>query len=163
MVYSREEADTWCERIRANIERAVAHRDVFIDAVFAGAAHLSSQQFMPALFDLLERLLPFRGRPESVQAFFKCSEDNYKLLCYELFLYTLASFIKVKKFSEARQLIDYRYVAPQTFGGGDLEGHGNSYAESLEQTCAQRGNQPRYSVMADLVHDRANNKHPSVR
>jgi len=115
MVYSPEEADTWCERIRANIERATAHRDVFIDAVNTGAAHLPSEQFMPALLTLLERLLPFQERPEGVRSSFECSQDNYKLLCYELFIYTVASFIKAKKFSAARQLIDYRYVAPPTF------------------------------------------------
>jgi hypothetical protein len=163
IVYSHEEADTWCERIRANIELATAHRDVFIDAVNAGAAHLPSQQFMPALLGLLERLLPFQERPECMGSYFSCSEDNYILLCYELFLYTFASFVKARKFSEARQLIDYRYVAPQTFGGTDLEGHSfssfNSYAESLEKICSQQGNKRRFSVMADLIYDRANNKY----
>ena len=49
--------------------------------------------------------------------------------------------------------------------GNDLRGQSytkfNSYAESLEETCARQGNMRRFSVMADLVHDRAT--HKSIR
>ncbi len=158
MTYSRDDADTWCERIRANINTATAHRDVFVDVVRAGTL-LPAEQFVPSLLDLLERVLPFQERPDAVGCHFECSEDNYKLICYELFLYTLAAFVKAKKYREARQLIGHTYVAPKTFGGNDLEGHSftnfDTYAWSLEETCSQDGNQKRSSVMADLVHDRA--------
>jgi len=162
MTYSREESATWCERIRANINSATSHRDILVDVVRAGIG-LPSDQFIPSLISLLERLLPLQERPEGVNSFFECSEDNYKLLCYEMFLYTLAVLMKAKKYAEARQLIDYRYVAPRTYGGNDLEGRSfdsfNNHARSLEEQCAQVGNSRRYSVMADLVHDRANNTH----
>ena len=162
MTYSRDESDTWCERIRANIESASAHRDVLVDVVRVGA-RLPSDQFIPSLLSLLERLLPLQERPDDVSSFFKCSEDNYKLLCYEMFLYTIATLVKAKKYADARQLIDFRYVSPMTYGGHDLEGHTccsfNKFAESLEEQCSRIGDSKRYSVMADLVHDRANNKH----
>jgi hypothetical protein len=162
MKYSKEGAGTWCDRIRANIQSATAHRDAFVDAIRTGAAHLPSQQFMPLLLGLLERLLPFQERPESSGAFYSCSEDNYKLLCYELFLYTFAAFIKAKKHPESRQLLDYHYVAPRTLGGSDVRGCSftgfNRYAESLEDLCAAQGDRKRLSVMADLVHDRAARK-----
>jgi hypothetical protein len=162
MDYFHGDPSTWCARIRENIGSAAVHRDTFVDAVYTGAAYLPSQEFVPLLIDLLERLLQFRERPDAVSTFVRCSEDNYKFLCYELFLYTVASFVKAKKLSEARQLIDYQYVISRTFGGGDRQGYSftcfNSYAESLEKTCAQQGNQRRYSVMADLIHDRATNK-----
>lgn len=115
MTYSREEADTWCERIRSNIQAATAHRDILIDVVRAGTV-LPPDEFIPLLISLLERLLPFKERPEGVQSFFKYSEDNYKLLCYEMFLYTTAALVKAKKYAEARRLIDHRYVAPETYG-----------------------------------------------
>lgn len=162
MTYSREEADTWCKRIRENIETATAHRDVLIEAVRTGC-DLPSDQFMPSLLTLLERLLAYQNRPATVGSFFECSEDNYKFLCYEFFLYTFAIFVKSKKYSEARQLIDHQYIAPRSLGYDDLKAHKygifNSYAESLETMCAKVGNSRRYSVMADLIHDRATNKH----
>lgn len=163
MVYSRDEQETWCERIRANIESASAHRDVFVDVVRTGVAYCPADQFMPSLLGLLERILPLQERPEGVGSFFECSEDNYKLLCYEFFLYSVAACVKAKKYTEARQLIDHRYVAPRTFGGNELDAHSfssfNTYATPLEQQCANVGDRKRYSVMADLVHDRATNKH----
>lgn len=162
MVYRREEADTWCERIRANINSATALRDVFVDVVRAGV-DLPSEQFVPSFIELLEQILSLQERPEGVTSCFQCSEDNYKLLCYELFLYSIATFIKAKRYEDARKLIDYRYVSPRTFGGSDLDGHSyrefNTYARSLEEICAQQGDRRRLSVMADLIHDRATNKH----
>jgi hypothetical protein len=160
MTYSREEAGTWCKRIQENIETATTHRDILVDAIQAGCS-LPSEDFMPVLITFLERLLPYQERPASVSPFFECSQDNYKLLCYEIFLYTFATFVKAKKYSEARQMIDHLYVAPRTFGGTELESNKfdsfNMYAESLETVCAKETR--RYSVMADLIHNRATNKH----
>lgn len=162
MTYSREEAGTWCQRIRANIDSACAHRDVLIDVIRTGIS-MPSEQFLPPLVSFLERLLPFIERPEGVGSFFECSEDNYKLLCYEIFLYVLAVLIKAKKYQEARQLIDHQYVCPRTYGGNELDGHSfrsfNSHAHSLEDECSVEGNQKKYSMMAFLIHERANNKH----
>ena len=162
MTYSRDEANTWCQRIRENIDSATAHRDVLVD-VLRAAIGLPSNQFMPPLLSLLERILPLGERPEGVSSFFECSEDNYKLLCYEMFLYVMAVLTKAKKYSEARELIDFRYVAPRTYGGNELDGHGfngfNNHARSLEEQCGVEGNQRRYSMMAFLIHERATNKH----
>jgi len=84
MVYARSESSTWCEQIRANISSAVVHRDVFVKAVRMGAANLPLERFVGQLIDLLERVAGFRERPDGNGSFFECSEDNYKLLCYEL-------------------------------------------------------------------------------
>jgi len=162
MAYKKEEAATWCDRIRANIATATTHRDAFVDAIKTGVSHLPSQQFMPLLLGLLERLLAFQESPNTGGLSYKVSEDNYRLMCYELFLYSFAVFIKARKFSEARQLLEYRYVVPKTFGGENVASRKfttfNEYAESLEELCAQSGDRRRLSVMADLVHDRANRK-----
>jgi hypothetical protein len=159
MTFAKEEADTWCDRIKANIESALTHRDIFVDVIRTGVAHLPSEQFMPLLLGFLEKLLPYCERPDVAGAYYKCSQDNYPLLCYEFFLYTTAAFIKAKKYSEARRLLDFRYVAPGTFAGANLQGHSftdfNRYAESLEEQCAVQGNSRRLSVMADFVHDRS--------
>jgi len=159
MTFSRNEQDKWCEYIKENIAAAHAHRDVFVDVVRTGAMHLPSTEFMPALLTLLERILPLTERPNASDTFSEVSEDNFKFLCYEFFLYTVAAFNKAKKHAEARQLIDHRYVVPSTYGGSDLEGRDftqfNEYARSLEELCAQQGDKRRLSVMADLLHERA--------
>jgi len=162
MTYSRDVADTWCQRIRENIESATAHRDVLVD-VMRAAIGLPSDQFMPPLLSLLERILPLNERPAGLSTFFEYSEDNYKLLCYEMFLYVTAVLIKTKRYNEARQLFDFQYVAPKTYGGNDLDVHSfhgfNNHARSLEDECGVEGNQKKYSMMAFLIHERATNKH----
>ncbi len=77
-------------------------------------------------------------------------------------MYAFAAFVKAKKYEDARQLLEHRYVAPTTIGGSDLEGYDfrnfNTHA-SLEQMCAVRGGQRVSNVIAGLVHDRATNRH----
>lgn len=162
MTYSRDDADTWCQRIRAKIDSATAHRDILVDVVRAGVG-MPSSQFIPPLIALLERIMPLHERPEGVNRYSDCSEDNYKLLCYEFFLYVMAVLIKAKKYHEARQLIDFQYVAPRTYGGNDLESHSfhrfNNHASSLEEQCGVEGKQKKHSMMGFLIHERATNKH----
>jgi hypothetical protein len=162
MEYTPSQEKTWCDSIRENIERSTTYRDVFIDVIRSGAAHMQSTHFIPLLLTFLELLLSYCRRPEGTTGYYDISEDNYKLICYELFLYTTAAFIKAKKYAEVRELVDHRYVSASAFRGSSLEGHCytsfNNFAKSLEQYCAQRGNSRRYSVMADMVHDRAKNK-----
>ena len=159
MKYSHDESDTWCQRIRSNIESASRHRDVFADVVYDGIRYLPSSQFVPHLQGALESILAFQYRPQATGAFFKCSEDNYKVLLYELFLYTIAIFLKAKKYEEARQLIDFRYVAVRD-SDSDRTAHSfsdfNNYASSIEEYCSKQ--LQRMSVTADLIHDRATNK-----
>lgn len=164
MVYTRKDEDTWCERLRENIAGSLPHRDAFVDVISTGAKHLPEDTFMPMLLSLLESLLPLRERPETKSggSFFNCSEDNYKFIVYEMFLYTFATLVSVKKFVSARQLLDHTYVSPRQYGGTDLESHEfrkfQTYPESLEGMCGESGNSRRLSVMADLIHERANRK-----
>lgn len=160
MTYSREEADTWCERIRNNIETACKHRDVFIDVIYDGVRYLPSDQFLPHLLGALESILAFQYRPHTTGSFFECSEDNFKVLIYELFLYTISVFLKAKKYTEARQLIEFHYVAARN-SEHDRSIHSfcdfNNYARSVDENCSHQGNYRRLSVTADLIHDRATN------
>ncbi len=159
MTYSKEESETWCQRIRSNIESASSHRDIFTDVIYDGIRYLPSNQFLPHLLGALESILAFQYRHHTTGAFYKCSEDNYKVLLYELFLYTIAIFLKAKKYEEARQLIDFRYVAVRD-SDSDRTAHSfsdfNNYASSIEEYCSKQ--LQRISVTADLIHDRATNK-----
>ncbi len=162
MTYSRDESETWCQRIRSNIESGSKHRDVFADVIYDGIRYLPSDQFVPHVLELLESVLTFQYRPQTIGSSFKCSEDNYKVLIYELFLYSVAAFVKAKKYAEVKQLIEHHYVAAREALDGSKRGHSfcdfNNYPNSIEEQCSQQGNSRRISVTADLIHDRANNK-----
>ena len=160
--YSNELKDSWCDLIKQNIATSLMHRDVFIDVVQAGAKSLSSNEFVPQLIQFLEKALPLTERPSNLGSSFDVSQDNYKFILYELFLYSVATFIKSRHYAGVESLIAHQYFASNTYGGEYLEEHDftsfNQYAKSLEELCSQQGNQKRLSVMADLLHDRANRK-----
>ncbi len=117
---------------------------------------------MNDLVRFLERILPFQNRQCEMGLSFECSEDNYKLLIYEMYLYVVAALIAARRFTDARSLFDHTYVAPETLNGERLKSYSfspfNKYAKSLEGKCADRGNSRPLSVMADLVRDRANRR-----
>lgn len=159
MTYSREINDEWCKLIMANIEKEKLYRDTLLDVIVTGAKHVRDSWFVESLLSLLERLMAYQLRPKFAGAHFRCSEDNYKYFIYESFLYTIATFVKAKRYEECRSIIDAQYVTPSEAFDQPIEGHSfisfNSYAESLGEMCATRGDHRRLSVMADLVHDRA--------
>lgn len=162
LTYSREQDAVWCETLAGNIEKARTHRNLFVDVVRTGAMHVQDGWFMDSLHSVLERLLPFAFRPNDVGSYFECSEDNYKFLLYELFLYTVAALIKSRRYNDARRLLDLQYVAPETLNGHKLVSFNftmfNEHPQSLEGKCAERGNSRRLSVMADLLNARADRK-----
>jgi len=161
--YTREGEDEWCQTMFANIERGKVHRDVFYDVVKTGVMHIREDWFLPSVLQFLESLLAFQNRPHEMGSYVRCSQDNYKFLIYELFLYALAACIKPRRYEQGRLLLDHQYVAPyDAMDSQKLEPcdftHFNSHPESLEGQCAERGNTRRFSVMADLIHDRATRK-----
>jgi hypothetical protein len=162
LTYSHDQKDTWCAMMFENIEKGRAYRDVYVDTVRCGVMHVREGWFVDALQRFLERLLPYQFRPKETGSYFKCSQDNYKFLIYEMFVYTIAVFIKSQRYEGARSLFDHHYFAPETLDGERRESYSYSqfasYAESLEGDCAIRGDSRRLSVMGDLLHDRANRK-----
>ncbi|MEQ1828150.1 MAG: toll/interleukin-1 receptor domain-containing protein [Pirellula sp.] len=157
--YSQELKETWCELIKQNIDSSRLIRDVFVDVVRVAVHSSSANSFFPILITFFEKLLPFTKRPEGFGTTFEVSQDNYKFIVYELFLYTVASLIQARKFSSVKLLITHQYVSPRTFGGEDMQSFCftsfNQYAKSLEDLCSLQGNSRRLSVMADLLHERA--------
>jgi hypothetical protein len=162
LTYSHDQKDTWCATLFENIEKGRGYRDVYVDAVRCGVMHVREGWFVDALQRFLERMLAYQCRPKETGSFFKCSQDNYKFLLYEMFVYTIAAFVQAQRYDGARSLFDHCYFAPETLDGERRESHSYSefanYAESLEGNCAVCGNSRRLSVMGDLLHDRASRK-----
>jgi hypothetical protein len=160
MEYKPGKQDSWCDSIKDNLGRSIVHRDVLIDVARTLSQSLPNDELINALLRLFERILSLTERPVGKQSFHPYSEDNYKFLCYELFLYTFAILIKSQRYGEARLLLDHQYVTSATYGGAELQRQSyaqfNYPAESLEELCARRGENKRISVMADLVKERAN-------
>ena len=162
LTYSHDLKDTWCDVIKQNIDSAKLHRDVFVDTIWVAAISSVASNIVPLVIDLFEKVLSLTERPEGIGSSYEVSQDNYKFLVYEMFLYTVASLIKSKNYTSVKQLITHQYVAATTYGGDYMVSHRftsfNQFSKSLEEVCSQQGNSRRLSVMADLLHNRATRK-----
>lgn len=154
MAYERAQSETWCERLAENIKVLQIVRDQLVDVTNALLNSLNDEQASAMISELLERLMPFDNWPEGASSHTECSEDNYKVFLYEVFLYVMASCVRKKKFAVVRSIIDYRFLTTKRFGGGDTQISSysafNNHASSLEQ-CGGGDRQRRLSVMADKV------------
>src|SRR5262249_3242353 len=113
-----------------------------------------------AVFDFLERLLPFQSRPASEQSWYDVSTDNYRFIIYELFLYWIAILIHRKRYTSAARFIEGTYNYTEYLGGGTYlaDGIGAFYEPipSLDEHRNSRLHLRRLSVAADMVKERAN-------
>lgn len=157
--YSQDQKETWCQTMFDNIELSRAHRNAYVDVIVTGGKHLREEWFIASLASFLERLLPYQERPVRFGSHFQHSEDNYKFILYELFLYTIASLIKARSYTSVLSLFEHRYVTREYLDDETLAkftfNQFNNHPPSLEGDCADRGETRRLSVMADLLHDRA--------
>lgn len=162
LTYSKDQEETWCQTMFDNIEKSRAHRDAYVDVIVAGCKHLRDEWFIVSLANFLERLLPFHESPERLGSHFRDSEDNYKFILYELFLYTIATLVKALRYTSVSGLFEHRYVTREHLNDETLATSSfyefNTHPSSLDGQCAERGDSRRLSVMADLLHDRADRK-----
>ncbi|MGR3279417.1 toll/interleukin-1 receptor domain-containing protein [Acaryochloris marina NIES-2412] len=159
--HKSETHESWCEMLLSNIEIAKAHRNVFIDVIQTGVRHVQGDWFLSSLLQFLERLLTFQNRPNQFGKYSRFSEDNYKFLIYELFLYTLATCIKSKRYDYGTELLEHQYFTQsEALDSQHRESfsftHFQAHPESLENQCAATGNTRRLSVRADQMYERSN-------
>lgn len=110
--------------------------------------------------DLLQDLLPYRFRPESVSSFNNWWWDNYAFFLHELYLHAVALFIKLRQFETLGTFFERRFILPATALGNPRARPFSifrSHSEILAHESKASG-QNRLSVEADLLKQRASNK-----
>ena len=167
IAYSREAEDTWCETIQQNVKQSLPLRDSFVEVCKLLLVSRETNEAVDQISSLLETLLPFKYPKPDAGGFFEVSQDNYRFICYELFLYTIAVCIDNKKYSVASELISTSYLEPQGFTGeGFRNGSArvfNDYARSIDEICAKNGNSRRLSLTGDWVQERSTMRGISFR
>jgi hypothetical protein len=152
------------EQVVQSINAFTGYRDNFTDFVLFATAYMNNTETYDHIFAFLERIAPYRDRPEKVGSWSEVSFDNYRFFLYEMFLYLIAALIKSKRHAAASRFIDGEYHFPENLGGSRYvrEGAGafNLPVLSLEEMRNQRLGLRRYSVVADLIVERAT--HPKV-
>ncbi len=109
--------------------------------------------------EILENLLPFKCPKRDGGGYFEISQDNYRFLCYELFLYAVAVCVQTKNYRAAHEIMTASYLEPRDFDGDSSHNSSasafNDYAQSIDEMCAIEGNSKRTSKTGDWVKERA--------
>lgn len=162
------------DQITENIEKFIPYRNEAILLFVALAQYAPTEENIIKVHRFFESLIPYMNRPEYINRSSEWDFDNFKFIVHELFLYSIAIFIKYERFSEVNILLTQQYyVAGQSEYGNDTMigydvfsvhlmslNHRNSrlklnrwslHADFLEQRYKHSGIEFRYLMQADFV------------
>jgi hypothetical protein len=146
------------ELVIKNIEDFIPYRNEFIQLLITISKYSREEQTVNLLHIFFEQLIPYKYRPESAQSYSEWDYDNFKFIIHELFLYTMAIFLKYERFSYALHLMSQDYYArvPAEYGHNTMVSYEvfRSSLRSLEHRN-KRLNLQRLSLQADLLKQRS--------
>lgn len=149
------------EQVFQNIKRFLPLRDEFIDFVLFINRYGSDARLWDELRDFFARCTRFLGLSRYEQR----SEDNYRFLLWELFLYTVTGLVKDHRYSEAGALLSAPYSDPERQDSGTrtmINGYGVFAREvrSLKEDRQRRLQTRFYEPLAEILRERAT--HPKI-
>jgi hypothetical protein len=151
---SEEEFD---DLVIKNIEEFIPFRNEFIQLIIAINQYSPSEEYSQKLHGFFEKIIPYMKRPEHVTSYRDWDFDNFKFIVHELFLYTVAIFIKFEHFSLANIFLEQKYYMPgnSEYGRDVMVGFRvfREYMQSLKHRN-KRLNLRRLSLRADLLKNR---------
>lgn len=146
------------ERIVRSIEDFIPSRNEFINTLTALSQYSDPADHILRVHRFFETLIPYLSCPPHINQWNESDADNFKFIVHELFLYTLAIFLRSEHIDAATYLLSQPYYAP-----GNSERGRNAtasytvfrdYMESLK-IRNQRLNLNRLSIRADLLEQRS--------
>jgi len=145
------------DAIVSNIESFIPSRNDYIQLLIAVAQYKPIPEFGERIHRFIESLLPYMDRPEHVNSYNHWEFDNYKFIVHEIFLYTLAVFLKYERFELAAPLLFQQYFVGghSEYGRDTMIGFQNirQYMKSLDQRNTRLETR-RLSLRADLLKER---------
>jgi len=141
-----------------NIDEFFPYLNEFVKMLLIISQYTSSDEFVVVLHKFFERLIPYTQRPKKVTSWKDWDFDNFKFIAYELYLYTMAIFLKYEKFHFANYLMEQRYyVEDNPDNGRDAMEPYDIFVPNLSslEHRNQRLMLRRLSPTADLVKQRA--------
>lgn len=101
-----------------NIEAFIPERNEFINLVGLVCRYNLGGEFSKRLHAFFQEALTYYYTPESVSSYRETDYDNYKFIISELYLYTVASYLKHERFDECAVLFE-KYFIPLKARFGD--------------------------------------------
>jgi hypothetical protein len=144
------------DQLIKNIEEFIPYKNQIIELI-----SLIAQYNTPNTIDLIHRffenLIPYMQKPENVTLWTDTDFDNFKFIINELFLYTIAIFLRNERFELVGELIHKEYyIEKSDYGTSETESFCifRTFLNSLK-TRNNRLSLRRSSLHADLIKERA--------
>ena len=148
--------DDW---IVKSIDEFLPYHNQFIQLLITIAKYTSEEEYAIKLHKFFEQLIPYMYRPKNVRQWSETDWDNFKFIIHELFLYTIAVFLKHEKFEYANYLMQHQYYVARNIEEGRNALMNSTaisvYINSLDNTRNRRLGLNLSSLHADLLKDRA--------
>jgi hypothetical protein len=145
------------DAITSNMESFIPSRNEYVQLMITVAQYKPIPEFTERIHRFIESLIPYMDRPEHLTSYNRWEFDNYKFIVHELFLYTLAVFLKYERFELAAPLLIQQYFVEgrSEYGRDTMIGFENirQYMASLEHRN-RRLKTRRFSLRADLLKER---------
>lgn len=147
------------EAVATSIENFIPYRGEFIELLLTIVKYGEGDNYAETLHKFFEGLIPYLYRPQNTGSWHDTDFDNFKFIIHELFLYTVAIFLKEEKIDTVCHLVsnDY-YLEPNVRQG---ENGMVSYLEFCQdvRSINQIGNAPlniqEDTLQATILNERA--------
>jgi len=146
------------DAVVTSIEEFTPYRNEIISILQVIAQYAPTIENGEKVHRFLEQIFDYTRRPLSVRSYSDFDFDNFKFIVNELFLYALAVFLRQERFDLANLLLERPYYIRDD----DLRASPSALpyrAFNLTPGCLERRNQRlqrrRFSLHADMLHDRA--------
>lgn len=139
-----------------NIKQFIPYRDEVLEILLSVAQYSYIEDSYTQVHSFFEGLIPYLTRPEGVKSFRDWDFDNFKFIIHELFLYTVAAYIKRNFYTGATYLLNQRYFFDDPYRDNNMKRFTvfSVYLESLEYRNKRLGLR-RLSLHADILKERA--------
>lgn len=152
-----KEADPFDEEIVKKIEQFLPYRNEFISLIDTVSRYGNDTEYVEAIKEFFEGCYKYTQRPEHINRCRDIDWDNYKFILHELMLYTVALFIKNKKYHWANELINGSYYlknsSNQQYAMKSISPF-RTYCTTLDEIRKRRLKLNRISIHADMLKER---------
>jgi hypothetical protein len=104
--------EEYAEKIDASLDAMLPLRNELTEAIALLYPTFPEEESAEHIGDVLEKLLPFKYRPESITSFNRYWWDNYGFFLYELFLYVVGTLLQKRQFGVLSAMFDRRFLQP---------------------------------------------------
>ncbi len=114
-----KEGVVYDEVVVGSIENLLPYRDELLSFAQLLLTSTDTDENRESVFELHERLLHYKFRPETTTSWNESWFDNYRFFLYENFLYLVADLVRLKLYDALRELFERPFIVPETARYGD--------------------------------------------